>query len=668
LRIALEGSIRPGHEALLVRGDSRPFAFVGGWVGGGALVGSEPVRVATYDDDPFKLLADVGEGSSGPEPLIVDDFPEPFVGGGWFGHLGFGLGVSGEAPTVQPPSRERTPEFSLAYYDHLLRLDREGRWWFEALWTTGRKADLRERLELLGERLRDGVSPPHRFTTAPWRADPSPPGHAVGVRACRERIAAGDLYQANISLRLRSILQGDPVDLFAQAASTLLPDRAAYLGDGQHAVVSLSPELFLERRGRHVRSAPIKGTRPRAADVEAAKAARTELVESRKDLAENTMIVDLVRNDLGRVCLPGSVNVTALAEPQAHPGVWHLVSEVEGQLKPGVNDAELLASAFPPGSVTGAPKLAAIETIAELESNARQTFTGAIGFVSPCAGLELNVAIRTFEVCGERIWLDAGGGIVADSEPDEEAAEAAAKTRPLLEAIGAVPEHAAPTTEAPPILRLGSRAMPRPDPAGGVFETIRVSDGRPIKLEQHLARLRASISTLYGETLSPSLVGRIAAEAAATEGTVRLRVDFVPGQGIQTTFSPLVDLPEPLILDPVTLPGGLGPHKWRDRRLLDAIAATIAPAVPLLVDLDGHILEAAWASVFVTSADGELATPPLDDRILPGVGRQTLIEQEHREDKPVAERPLRLDELRTAEVFVVNSLRGVAAAHLAQDG
>ncbi|MBN8866584.1 MAG: aminodeoxychorismate synthase component I [Solirubrobacterales bacterium] len=657
MRVALEGAVPPGHEAQLVRGDARPFAMVGEWAGGGALVGSEPVRVAAETEDPFALLAERDE---------ADGPADHFVGGGWFGYLGFELGVPGETPTMSPPSRERLPRFSLARYDHLLRLDAEGQWWFEAIWTGEREQILRERLETLRARLLDGPAAPGEFTTGPWRSDPSPQGHTRAVQACRERIAEGDLYQANIALRLRSTLRGDPIDLFTRAAGELTPDRAAYLADGRSAIASLSPELFLERRRDRVRSAPIKGTRPRVPDPEAAAATRDELARSRKDRAENTMIVDLVRNDLGRVCLPGSVKVTALAEPRAHPGVWHLVSEVEGVLRPEVDDAALLAGTFPPGSVTGAPKLAAIEAIAELESSARQVFTGAIGFSSPFAGLELNVAIRTFEIRGERIWLDAGGGIVADSDPGEEAAEASTKAQPLLDSIGASREAESPVGEEPPVLRLGPRPVGRPDPAAGVFETTRVSDGVPVHLEDHLTRLRASVAELYGEEIPGDLAERIATEAGATRGDLRLRIDFVPGREIETTFTPHVDLPEPVMLAPVTLPGGLGPHKWRDRRLLDALAEAVSPAVPLLVDLDGNLLEAAWANVLVTDADGGLTTPPADGRILPGVGRQRLIELGH-EGRDVTERTVTLDELRASgEAFLVNSLRGLLPARLSR--
>lgn len=649
VRVALDGTVAPGHEALLVRYDAHPFALVGRWAGGGALVGSEPVRVAAADEDPFALF---GTGDDGP---ASEETAPGFVGGGWFGYLGFGLGAPGEAPIAPPPTHEHLPAFALARYDHLLRLDAQGRWWFEALWTPERADDLSERLELLGARLRAGVGTPAPVATRAWRADPSPGGHARAVEGCRERIAAGDLYQANVALRLRSRLDGDPADLFAAGVAALAPDRAAYLAGDWGAVASLSPELFLERRGRRVRSAPIKGTRRRPPNPEAAADARAELAASAKDRAENVMILDLVRNDLGRVCVPGSVRVRAQAEPRSAPGVWHLVSEVEGDLAPDVDDAALLAATFPPGSVTGAPKLAALAAIAELESSARQAFTGAIGFASPVAGLELSVAIRTFEVRGEEIWLDVGGGIVADSDPDAEAAEALVKARPLLEAIGAEVEQTA-SVHAPPLLRLGPRPLPRPDPATGVFETIRVEDGRPAALDLHLARLGQSVATLYDATLPPDLEDRIRTVA---EGTCRLRVVALPGGEVTVESAPLPAPSDEIALAPVTVPGGLGAHKWRDRRLLDAVAAATAPATPLLVDLDGHVLEAAWANVFVLTADGTLVTPPLDGRILPGVGRELVLR-----DTAVVERPIALAELADAKEIRVTSALRTVRSHL----
>ena len=156
------------------------------------------------------------------------------------------------------------------------------------------------------------------------------------------------------------------------------------------------------------------------------------------------MIVDLVRNDLGRVCRYGSVHVPELCRPEEHPGVWHLVSDVGGELSEGTSDADSLRATFPPGSVTGAPKVRAMELVTALEATAREVYTGAIGIASPLSGLELNVAIRTFELAGGKAWIGVGGGVVADSDPGRELAECLDKARPLLAAIGAELDRSAP--------------------------------------------------------------------------------------------------------------------------------------------------------------------------------------------------------------------------------
>ncbi|HEV2812360.1 MAG TPA: chorismate-binding protein [Solirubrobacteraceae bacterium] len=550
-----------------------------------------------------------------------------------------------------------TPPSVLSFYDHLLRLDRDGQWWFEALWTPGRDAALQERRAVLAARLEAGVGEPRAVGTAPWRSTPGPAGHAAAVAACRRRIAAGDLFQANLTVRLESRIEdGSPAELFSAAAARLRPDRAAFVGRSDGAVASLSPELFLERRGREVRSAPIKGTAP--------SDGRAALAASAKDRAENVMIVDLVRNDLGRVCEPGSIEVPALAEPRPHTGVWHLVSEVTGTLRDDATDADLLRATFPPGSVTGAPKVAALDVIAELESTGRDAYTGAIGFASPVAGLELSVAIRTFEVAGDRIWLGVGGGVVADSEPHAEAREAATKAKPLLDAIGArlAPPRERPRS-APTPLRLTPKPIPRPDPAAGVFETIRAHDGEAARLTDNLDRLARSIDTLYGQPL-PDEAARLIERAAAEIGDGRVRLDARPSSTLPKIILSVKTGPVPgsgtagTELHPVCLPGGLGAHKWADRRLVDALAEAVRPGLPLLVDLDGLVLEASRANVVIVE-DNELVTPPLDGRILPGVGLAAL---DARHDE------IDLDRLNRADaVLLVSALRGVYPVRGDQD-
>ena len=689
VRIPLELSLAPQRAALLVRDDARPFALVGRWAGAGALVSSEPIRVAAPDEDPFELLDSQPPTAGGGAAA---------AGGGWFGYLGYELGRVLEPVGAAPPG-DRLPPFELAFYDHLLRCDTSGRWWFEALWTEARAAALDARLRELTARAA-GMPRPRPFATEPWLATPAVAGHKLAVSACRRRIYAGDLFQANVCVRLQSRLDGDPADLFTAAVEALAPDRAAFLAGPWGAVASLSPELFLERRGRRVRSAPIKGTRRRSPGSPGADAAaREELERSEKDRAENVMIVDLVRNDLGRVCIPGSIAVDALAEARPHTGVWHLVSEVSGALPPGASDAALVRAAFPPGSVTGAPKVAALNVISELESAPRGVYTGAIGFASPVAGLELSVAIRTFEFCGARAWLGVGGGIVADSDPSAEAAECATKAAPLLNAIGAVIAdrgEPGPATEPParpathpaprlaplpvarlaphplprlaphPLPRLAPHPVPRPDPAAGVFETILVLDGRPVALNRHLSRLARSVRALYRASLPVGLAAELCAAAASVD-RARMRVTARPGpSGVsaELELTPPPDRRAPVRLHPVTVPGGIGGHKWIDRRLLDALRAHVG-GEPLLCDLDGLVLEAARANVFAVDGRERLLTPPADGRILPGVTRARVLAHAERLGIETVVAPLRLATLAgAAEVFVTGALGGAEPAYI----
>ncbi|HVV11851.1 aminodeoxychorismate synthase component I [Amycolatopsis sp.] len=341
------------------------------------------------------------------------DGPPGTVGGGWFGYLSYDL--------ADPAGRAGLlPKTVWGWADHVLRLDRDGRWWFEAV-VPGEHPDPAEFEELLSQ-------------PAPepgWRATilDRPLPHHDTIKACVHAIEAGELFQANICTRFTGRFDGEPAALFAEGVRTLQPRRAAYLSGAWGSVVSFSPELFLSRQGNHVRSTPVKGTRPRRGPED--EHLRQQLRESTKDVAENVMITDLVRNDLGRVCAVGSVTVPELLTVRPAPGVWHLESTVEGTLAAGRTDEDLLRAAFPPGSVTGAPKIRALDLIADLESAARGVYTGAIGLASPVAGLELNVAIRTFEIHDGRIALGVGGGITADSDPQTEWEECLHKAAPL---------------------------------------------------------------------------------------------------------------------------------------------------------------------------------------------------------------------------------------------
>ena len=286
-------------------------------------------------------------------------------------------------------------------------------------------------LPLAGARIRpEGTEdkPGGEFRIGSWERSWTESEYAAAVEAVRAAIAAGDVYQVNLVQHLSAPFAGDPAGL-AGALAPLRPlEPRPLVGDGW-AIVSGSPELFLARRGRRVWTQPIKGTRALGSDQ--------DLAGSEKDAAENVMIVDLERNDLSRVCEPGSVRWPELMAERPLAGVVHLVSTVEGRLREDVGFSELIDAVFPGGSVTGAPKISALDHIAALEPVGRGASMGALGRVYPSGDLDLALTIRTFAVAAGWIHLWVGGGIVWDSEPEAEIEESLVKARPLLELVGA---------------------------------------------------------------------------------------------------------------------------------------------------------------------------------------------------------------------------------------
>jgi para-aminobenzoate synthetase component 1 len=265
------------------------------------------------------------------------------------------------------------------------------------------------------------------FRIGEWERTWDGTDYASAIGAVRQAIAEGSVYQVNLVQHLSAPFDGDPYGL-AHRLVRLRPLHPEPLSGDGWTIVSASPELFLARRGHRVWTAPIKGTRPLDDD---------DLRESKKDAAEHVMIVDLERNDLSRVCEPGTVQWPGLMTERELAGVRHLVTRVEGRLRDHVGLAELLEAVFPGGSVTGAPKIAALDHVAALEPVGRGASMGALGCVWPNGDLDLALTIRTFAVAEGQIHLWVGGGIVWDSEPEAEIEESWVKARPLLAAIGA---------------------------------------------------------------------------------------------------------------------------------------------------------------------------------------------------------------------------------------
>jgi len=349
------------------------------------------------------------------------------VGGWWAGWLAYDLGRAVERVERRTPSDLFLADVSLARFDARLVVGPTGvRIEGDGPARPLLAAAVRRARSGGGDRAGDVAAA--RSSLPPFISSLDRPEFEDGVRAIVELVRDGECYQVNLTRRLTSDGAADPRALFGAVVRRHPAPHAALLRFGDVAVVSASPERFLRRRGDAVETRPIKGT----------AAGRAELVRSGKDRAENVMITDLARNDLGRVCRPGSVGVPALCAPETHPGLWHLVSTVTGRLRPGVGTGRLVRATFPPASVTGAPKPRVLQAIEDLEPVRRGVYCGAVGWLDPGrSALELNVAIRTFQIAGGRTHLGVGGGITVDSDPAAEWRETELKAARLLALAGA---------------------------------------------------------------------------------------------------------------------------------------------------------------------------------------------------------------------------------------
>jgi para-aminobenzoate synthetase component 1 len=282
-------------------------------------------------------------------------------------------------------------------------------------------------------------------TEAVLKSNFTPEDYVKAVAKAREYIIAGDIFQVNLSQRFETDLTVPPYELYQRLRQINPAPFASYLNFDGITVLSASPERFLKVNGDQVETRPIKGTRPRGKDPSQDALLAQELLDSIKDRAENVMIVDLERNDIGRVCQYGSVKVTELAILETFPTVFHLTSTVVGKLRQGVNRIDLLKATFPGGSITGAPKVRAMEIIDELEPTRRSVYTGAIGYLSFGSNLDLNIVIRTFLIKGNKAYFQLGGAIVYDSEPEAEYQETLVKGKALVQALRLAPKVAVQT-------------------------------------------------------------------------------------------------------------------------------------------------------------------------------------------------------------------------------
>ena len=357
------------------------------------------------------------------------------VAGAAIGYFGYELG---RRAALLPRDKRGTvplmPEAAIGLYPWTIVVDHlEGR---AAITSLDSVTD--DEVRSLRDRLLDAADMALRQfeVLAPVRSNLERAAYLSRARKVLDYIDAGDCYQANLTREFAAPFSGDPWTFYRHLHDTNPAPMGAFLEYPFGAVLSSSPERFLVVEGRRVVTRPIKGTRRRRADPAEDARAAAELLASAKDRAENVMIVDLLRNDLGRVCETGSIQVLGLCELESFATVHHLVSTIEGVLKPGLDGLDALEASFPGGSITGAPKKRAMEIIDELETHRREVYCGAIGYVTASGRMDMNIPIRTTLCAKGELRFYAGGGIVADSTPEDEFEETETKVAAIRRAIG----------------------------------------------------------------------------------------------------------------------------------------------------------------------------------------------------------------------------------------
>ncbi len=477
----------------------------------------------------------------------------------------------------------------------------------------------------------------------------SPGGYAAAFAALREAILAGDIYQANLTYLLSGSFRGDPVGLYAALRGAAAAGYGGLVFDGSHWLLSFSPELFVALSGDEAKVKPMKGTRPRMADAGADAAMAAELATSVKDRAENLMIVDLMRNDLARVAVAGSVVVDAPFAVESYPTVHQMVSTVRARLAPGKGAMELVRALFPCGSITGAPKIRAMELLGDIERDARGPYCGAIGRIDADGNAAFNVAIRTLRLTpiengqGSAV-LGIGSAIVADSDALSERRECEVKAGFLRRAA---PGLAAPQCD--------------------LIETMRFEPDSGIALlEGHLARMKHSAQVLGFAFDRHAVRNQIQALCFELDAPARVRLLIARSGAAALETGPLpVPLDEPVKV--AALPHPLDPSDWRlahktsDRGFYeDALTAarTLGADEAVLVRGDGQVTEGCFTCIFAEGPDGVLLTPPAHLGLLAGVLREQLIT-----DAKAREAELTLDDLADG-FWIGNALRGLMRATL----
>lgn len=380
----------------------------------------EPSGVTLSQDDPFELLATLQQHYL-PALQYSDDLP--FIGG-VLGYFAYDLGRRVERLPSLAEHDLTAPDMAVGLYEWAIVVDHQ----LKTARVIGQNIENAESL------LADGNQKPLTpfALSSPWQSNMTPNSYREKFTQVQEYLLSGDCYQINLAQRFQAHYQGSEWLAYLKLEQFNLAPFSAFIRTEQGTILSVSPERFLQVKDRIIETKPIKGTRPRSGDpvVDAANAA--ELAQAEKDQAENLMIVDLLRNDIGRVAKPGSVHVPKLFDIESFPAVHHLVSTIRAELDSQYDCADLLRACFPGGSITGAPKVRAMEIIEELEPHRRSAYCGSIGYISRHGRMDTSITIRTLVAQNQQLYAWAGGGVVADSQCEAEYQETLDKLSRIL--------------------------------------------------------------------------------------------------------------------------------------------------------------------------------------------------------------------------------------------
>ncbi|MBL4259107.1 aminodeoxychorismate synthase component 1 [Vibrio fluvialis] len=380
----------------------------------------EPSGVTLSQDDPFELLATLQQHYL-PALQYTDDLP--FIGGA-LGYFAYDLGRRVERLPSLAEHDLTAPDMAVGLYEWAIVVDHQ----LKTARVIGQNIENAESL------LADGNQKPLTpfALSSPWQSNMTPNSYREKFTQVQEYLLSGDCYQINLAQRFQAHYQGSEWLAYLKLEQFNLAPFSAFIRTEQGAILSVSPERFLQVKDRIIETKPIKGTRPRSGDpvVDAANAA--ELAQAEKDQAENLMIVDLLRNDIGRVAKPGSVHVPKLFDIESFPAVHHLVSTIRAELDNPYDCSDLLRACFPGGSITGAPKVRAMEIIEELEPHRRSAYCGSIGYISRHGRMDTSITIRTLVAQNQQLYAWAGGGVVADSQCEAEYQETLDKLSRIL--------------------------------------------------------------------------------------------------------------------------------------------------------------------------------------------------------------------------------------------